>query len=77
MSSAKVVGTISVFDLFSETKQTKPEGYHYVKEIAKRVGLSESHVAKKMKEAFDSGEVDRVHVHSGFGTPMIAYRVEM
>ena len=77
MSSAKVLGSISVDDLFAPTTRTKPEGYHYISEVAERVGLSVAHVTKRLKAEFDAGNIERVLVHSSVGSPRVAYRVEM
>ena len=61
--SAKVIGSISVTELFGEKRITvKPNGHHFIGEIAKAAGLSYSHTSRKLQLAYDAGEVERVTV---------------
>jgi len=45
---------------FNKTDITPPKGYSTVSEIAKRLGLSESHVRAKLRILHDDGKVDRI-----------------
>ena len=74
--SAKIMGSISVGDIFGDTRiTTKPKGFNYIDAIADAAGISYSHAANKLRWACSRGEVERVEVLAASGKVRAAYNV--
>ena len=62
-NAAKTIGAIDLGDIFGDAKiSSKPKGYHFVKEIAAAASLSYSHTSRKLSNAFEEGQIERVMV---------------